>query len=75
MFPAFALTGSARRHSWVDATRCLWVFGCCSEQPREPLGSHLRYRGTALVPCFCLIRFIKPPALMISRISGGYGLI
>jgi hypothetical protein len=33
------------------------------------------YRATALAACFCLIRFIKPPALMIYRISEGYGLI
>jgi hypothetical protein len=33
------------------------------------------YGATALAAYLRLIRFIKPPALMISRIAGGYGLI
>jgi hypothetical protein len=51
-----------------DRSRCF--------EPRIVRSKHRpSYDPTPVAACLYLIRFIKPPALMISRISGGYGLI
>ena len=60
----------------VDVHRGWCVRYRCFERPEPPLEAPVSgYGATPLAACLCLIRFIKPPALMISRISGGYGLI